>query len=82
MNSFLTLDWAIVGFYFLILLGIVWWAVRQKQESTTDYFLAGRHVGRIATGAVVISGVLWIPSIAILIMLGMILVYFSRLFFS
>lgn len=51
MNSFLTLDWAIVGFYFLILLGIVWWAVRQKQESTADYFLAGRHVGWFVIGA-------------------------------
>ncbi len=51
MNSFQPLDWAVVGFYFLILIGIVWWAVRQKQESTADYFLAGRHVGWFVIGA-------------------------------
>ncbi len=40
-----------VGLYFAVLLGIIWWVVKQKQESTEDYFLAGRHVGWFVIGA-------------------------------
>ena len=49
--SFNGLDWIVVGLYFLVLLGIAWWVVRKKVESTTDYFLAGRHVGWFVIGA-------------------------------
>jgi len=45
-----TLDWAIIALYFLILLGIVYWTSR-RNESTDDYFLAGRNVGWFAIGA-------------------------------
>ena len=45
-----TLDWAIIAIYFLILLGIVYWTSR-RNESTDDYFLAGRNVGWFAIGA-------------------------------
>lgn len=51
MNSFQTLDWVVVGLYFSIILGIALWVLRQKQESPTDYFLAGRHVGWFVIGA-------------------------------
>ena len=44
------LDWAIIALYFLILLGIVYWTSR-RNESTDDYFLAGRNVGWFAIGA-------------------------------
>lgn len=44
------LDWAIIAAYFLILLGIVYWTSR-RNESTDDYFLAGRNVGWFAIGA-------------------------------
>ncbi len=44
-------DWLIVGLYFLILLGLAWWVIRQKQDSSADYFLAGRHVGWFVIGA-------------------------------
>lgn len=44
------LDWLLVGGYFLLLIGIVWWSSR-RQNSTTDYFLAGRDVGWFAVGA-------------------------------
>ena len=44
------LDWAIIAIYFLILLGIVYWTSR-RNESTDDYFLAGRNVGWFAIGA-------------------------------
>ncbi len=49
--SFGTLDWLVVAGYFLVLLGIAWWVIRQRQETTTDYFLAGRHVGWFVIGA-------------------------------
>lgn len=51
MNNFHFLDWAVVGAYFLVIMGIAWWAMRQKQDSTTEYFLAGRHVGWFVIGA-------------------------------
>ncbi len=43
-------DWMIIGIYFMVLVGIVWWSSR-KQETTEDYFLAGRDVGWFAVGA-------------------------------
>jgi len=51
MNAFQTLDWIVVGVYFLIIMGIAWWSMRQRQDSSTEYFLAGRHVGWFVIGA-------------------------------
>lgn len=51
MNTLMTLDWMVVGAYFVVLLGIAWWVIRQKQDSPADYFLAGRHVGWFVVGA-------------------------------
>ena len=48
---FETLDWLVVAAYFAVLLGIAIWVMRQKSESSTDYFLAGRHVGWFVVGA-------------------------------
>ncbi len=45
-----TLDWVIIGGYFLLLVGIVWWSAR-KQNTTEDYFLAGRDIAWFAVGA-------------------------------
>jgi len=45
------LDWIVVGMYFLILLGIAWWVIKQRQDTSTDYFLAGRHLGWFVVGA-------------------------------
>ena len=45
-----SLDWIIIAIYFGIILGIAWWVIRQKQESSTQYFLAGRHVGWFVIG--------------------------------
>lgn len=50
METFSTLDWAVIGGYFLILLAVVIAAAR-RQKDTTDYFLAGRNVGFFAIGA-------------------------------
>ncbi len=46
-----SLDWIVLGGYFLILLGIAWWVMRQKNNTTEDYFLAGRNVGWFVIGA-------------------------------
>lgn len=43
------LDWVIVAFYFLGLIGIVWWSSR-KQKTTADFFLAGRNAGWFVVG--------------------------------
>ena len=44
-------DWAIVAVYFIIILGLAWWVIKQKQKTSTDYFLAGRHLGWFIVGA-------------------------------
>ncbi|HPC37170.1 MAG TPA: Na+/glucose cotransporter, partial [Candidatus Marinimicrobia bacterium] len=46
-----TLDWIIVAGYFGIILGIAWWVIKQKQETSTDYFLASRNLGWFIIGA-------------------------------
>ena len=53
MTSVLTgWDWAIILFYFAIIAGISWWAVKKKKkDSADDYFLAGRHLGWFVVGA-------------------------------
>lgn len=51
MQGFDTLDWAVIGAYFLLLLGIAFWVIRQKQDDTEDYFLAGRNIGWFVVGA-------------------------------
>jgi SSS family solute:Na+ symporter len=49
--SFTGLDWFVVFLYFLVLLGVAWWVIRQRPQSSADYFLAGRHVGWFVIGA-------------------------------
>lgn len=44
-------DWCTLGLFFAGLLGIVVWVISQKEETTTDYFLAGRNAGWVAIGA-------------------------------
>jgi SSS family solute:Na+ symporter len=46
-----TIDWIIVVLYFILILGIAWWVIKQKQKTSTDYFLAGRHLGWFIIGA-------------------------------
>lgn len=42
-------DWIVVLLYFVGIAWIVWWSAR-KQNTTEDYFLAGRDVGWFAIG--------------------------------
>jgi SSS family solute:Na+ symporter len=51
MGGFEALDWVAVAGYFGIMLAIVWWVVLQKQRTSTDYFLAGRHMPWFVVGA-------------------------------
>ena len=43
------IDWTVIGLYFCLLVGIVYWSSKQ-QNSTADYFLAGRHAGWFVVG--------------------------------
>jgi SSS family solute:Na+ symporter len=51
MTVLAPIDWIIVFGYFGIILGIAWRIMRQKQRTSTDYFLAGRHLGWLIIGA-------------------------------
>ncbi len=51
MGGFQALDWVAIAVYFGIMLVIVWWVVLQKQRTSTDYFLAGRHMPWFVVGA-------------------------------
>src|SRR6185436_2920820 len=44
-------DFLVIAGYFLVLLGISWWAARKEKAVSSDYFLAGRDVGWLAVGA-------------------------------
>ncbi|MDD2600996.1 MAG: sodium:solute symporter [Kiritimatiellae bacterium] len=50
MTVLSALDWGVIGVYFLLLVVVVWWSSR-KQDSSADYFLAGRNIGWFAIGA-------------------------------
>ncbi len=51
MNTLVTLDWIVIAIYFLVLFGIAIWVILQKQNTSEDYFLAGRNVGWFVVGA-------------------------------
>jgi len=51
VGGFETLDWVAIAAYFGVILAIVWWVVLQKQRTSTDYFLAGRHMPWFVVGA-------------------------------
>ncbi|MGQ8335116.1 sodium:solute symporter [Sunxiuqinia sp. A32] len=45
------LDWIVIGIFALALIGIIAWVFMQKEETSGDYFLAGRGATWIAIGA-------------------------------
>jgi len=52
MNSVLGgWDYAVLGLYFLIIIGVAVRVALSKTRDTSDYFLAGRHVGWFVIGA-------------------------------
>ncbi|MHC4743709.1 MAG: sodium:solute symporter [Planctomycetota bacterium] len=53
--GFDTIDWIVIASYFLLIMGIAVWIMRQRQQSSTDYFLAGRHMPWFVIGASVFA---------------------------
>ncbi|GAA5221095.1 sodium:solute symporter [Membranihabitans marinus] len=51
MKGLESLDWVVIGGYFVVLLGIAYWVIKQKNRNTEDYFLAGRNIGWFVVGA-------------------------------
>lgn len=49
MVSLSGLDWGVIGLYFIALVAVVWWSSK-KQDTSADYFLAGRNIGWFAIG--------------------------------
>ena len=45
------IDWLFVAGYFGLIMGIAWWVIRQRKDTSTDYFLAGRELGWFIIGA-------------------------------
>jgi SSS family solute:Na+ symporter len=46
-----TLDYLVLAGFLLLMVGVVWYSMRQKEEDTADYFLAGRNAGWLVIGA-------------------------------
>ncbi len=51
MSVLATIDWIVILIYFVIILGIAWWVIRQSSDTSDDYFLAGRNLGWFVVGA-------------------------------
>jgi SSS family solute:Na+ symporter len=49
--NFTAVDWLMIVGYFALLLGVTWWAISKRKDTTEDYFLAGRHLGWWIVGA-------------------------------
>ncbi len=41
------IEWLVIGVYISALICVVWWSSR-KQNTSKDYFLAGRNIGWFA----------------------------------
>ena len=51
MTNLHAFDILVIAAYFLVLLGIGYWAARREKNVSADYFLASRDVGWFAVGA-------------------------------
>jgi SSS family solute:Na+ symporter len=51
MEGFHALDWIVLGLFGLGLVGIIVWVSRMKEDTSSDYFLAGRDATWLAIGA-------------------------------
>jgi len=51
MTALQTLDWIVIAGYFLLIVGLAWWTIKQRSDTSADYFLAGRHLGWFIVGA-------------------------------
>lgn len=46
-----TIDWVVIALYFLLIFGIAWRVIRKGNNTTDEYFLAGRNLGWFVVGA-------------------------------
>jgi SSS family solute:Na+ symporter len=44
-------DWAAIGLYFAVIMGVTWWVILRNKDTADDYFLAGRNLGWFVVGA-------------------------------
>ena len=51
MTNLDLIDFLVIAAYFIVVLGIAWWASLREKNVSSDYFLAGRSVGWLAVGA-------------------------------
>lgn len=51
MVGFHWLDWTVLGLFGLALIGIIVWVSRMKEDTSSDYFLAGRDATWLAIGS-------------------------------
>lgn len=51
MIAFSAWDWLTLLGFFVLLLGVAFWSILQRQETAADYFLAGRNAGWLVIGA-------------------------------
>ncbi len=51
MKSLDLYDWIVIAGYFILLFSVAWWVIKQKNENTEDYFLAGKDIGWFVVGA-------------------------------
>ena len=54
MTQLAVIDWVVIALYFVLVFGVAVWATRRErtsQETSTGYFLAGRHAGWFIVGA-------------------------------
>ena len=45
-----TVDWIIISIFFVIVLGIGWWASRTAGDSTEEFFFRGQRYAMVVTG--------------------------------
>jgi SSS family solute:Na+ symporter len=51
MTQFAMLDWLVLGLFLLALVGIIVWVSRMKEDTSSDYFLAGKNATWVVIGA-------------------------------
>lgn len=50
MGTLAAIDWIVIVLYFGVIAALAWWVIKQKTDTPTDYFLAGRHLGWLIVG--------------------------------
>lgn len=55
MDFLNTIDWIVVGLYFLIIVGISYWSMKKRKDSTAEYFLADRNIGWFVIGTSILA---------------------------